>query len=180
MRCLDNNTISCSVVFLFFSSNPVCPLTCNLRWMVIRVQQWAEALGHLYLSWVGPQNMNVCVGGDRKKEDGVTRSRILGVNTFIGFWSGSPLSKALVVPFNTSRVRAAMMSACRAIAWARSTASAPREVIIWVPLIRARPWEGKTDICCLIVVKMLSCYHVPINSFKIPEKTQDAVSEPGW
>ena len=59
----------------------------------------------------------------------------------------SPLSKALVVPFSTSRVRAAMMSAWRAMAWARSMASAPREVIIWVPLIRARPCEGREEHC---------------------------------
>lgn len=37
-----------------------------------------------------------------------------------------------------------MMSAWRAMAWALSTASAPREVIIWVPLIRARPCRVDT------------------------------------
>lgn len=45
-------------------------------------------------------------------------------------YTSSPLSKALVVPLRTSRVRAAMMSACRAMASALSTASAPNEVII--------------------------------------------------
>uniref|UniRef100_A0A0E9QN58 Uncharacterized protein n=1 Tax=Anguilla anguilla TaxID=7936 RepID=A0A0E9QN58_ANGAN len=49
-------------------------------------------------------------------------------------------------PFSTSRVSAAMMSACLAMARALSTASAPRDVIIWVPFIRARPSLGLSDI----------------------------------
>lgn len=84
-----------------------------------------------------------------------THSKIIGIiipgekdysNLALGPFccSCSPLSKALVVPFSTSSVRAAMMSAWRAMAWALSTASAPREVIIWVPLIRARPCSGDT------------------------------------
>ena len=52
-----------------------------------------------------------------------------------------PVSKALVVPLRTSRVKAATMSACRAMALALSTASQPREVIICVPLMSARPFR---------------------------------------
>lgn len=36
--------------------------------MVIRVQQRAEALGHLNLSGVGPQEMNVCRMGRENEE----------------------------------------------------------------------------------------------------------------
>lgn len=83
-----------------------------------------------------------------------------------------------------------MMSACWAIAWALSTASAPREVIIWVPLIRARPCKGKTEaemgvffrlkkavgecnavcyiLCCVIV--NANTILVPLNP--VPEKPQ--------
>jgi len=51
----------------------------------------------------------------------------------------SPASKALVVPFNASNVSEATMSACLAIVAALSTASAPMDVISWVPLMRANP-----------------------------------------
>lgn len=57
-----------------------------------------------------------------------------------------PVSKALVVPFRTSSVRAATMSACLAMALALSTASHPSEVIICVPLMRARPFKERTDV----------------------------------
>lgn len=57
-----------------------------------------------------------------------------------------PVSKALVVPFRTSSVRAATMSACLAIALALSTASHPSEVIICVPLMRARPFKERADV----------------------------------
>ena len=50
-----------------------------------------------------------------------------------------PLSKAADVPLRTSRVKAATTSACLAIIPARSTASAPIDVINWVPLIKAKP-----------------------------------------
>lgn len=50
-----------------------------------------------------------------------------------------PLWKALALPLRASTVKAAMMSACLVTARARSTASAPRDAIIWVPLIRAIP-----------------------------------------
>lgn len=42
----------------------------------------------------------------------------------------SPMWKALLVPFSISKVRAAMTSACRVIASALSTASAPSDDII--------------------------------------------------
>ena len=126
------------------------PLTCNLGWMVIRVQQRAEAQGHLDLSRVGPQRVNIC-GTTPENEQRWNRYRVFevwGKYCHVVLWLflwRSPLSKALVVPFSTSRVRAAMMSACWAIAWARSVASAPRDVIIWVPLISASPYKGNTE-----------------------------------
>jgi hypothetical protein len=44
-----------------------------------------------------------------------------------------------VVPFKTSKVRAAMTSACFAMMLDLSAASAPRAVMSWVPLIKAMP-----------------------------------------
>ena len=74
-----------------------------------------------------------------------------------------PVSKALVVPFNTSRVKDATMSACRAMALALSTASQPREVIICVPLMSARPFvEGERSFLTLFVVTSVcaSWFHI--------------------
>lgn len=34
--------------------------TCNLRRVVIRIQKRTETQGHLFLSWVGTQPMDVC------------------------------------------------------------------------------------------------------------------------
>ena len=50
-----------------------------------------------------------------------------------------PLSNALDVPLSTSNVKEATTSACLAMIPALSTASAPMEVINWVPLIKAKP-----------------------------------------
>lgn len=56
----------------------LCSLTCNLGWMVIRVQQRAEAPGHLYLSWVGPQWMDVCVARGQKIREAKQDEEIKG------------------------------------------------------------------------------------------------------
>lgn len=50
------------------------------------------------------------------------------------------------MPFITSKVSAATTSACLPMMDALSTASAPREVISWVPLIKARPSFASREI----------------------------------
>lgn len=120
------------------------------------------------LSVLGGAAMHECL--QRRQEKGWNTSwKILGfegklshlVLGFFFYHCCSPLSNALVVPFSTSRVRAAMISACWAIDWARSTASAPKEVIIWVPLIKARPCERKKLWCGLFFIASGSDWRMP-------------------
>lgn len=103
----------------------------------IRKKRVSQSVGESFLK---SSIVSVVRGCFKKKK----RKYIFGSTHIMRFtWERSlcsPLSKAFVVPFKTSSVRAAIISACMAIAWALSTASAPREVIIWVPLMRAKPY----------------------------------------
>lgn len=84
-------------------------MTRDLGWVVLGVEEGAEALCRRHLAFVRPQGVDVMVEGlNAEGDDGEE----LG-----------PTASTLVVPLRTSRVRAAMTSACRATDAARSIAA---------------------------------------------------------